>query len=886
MNGVTKTIRLAASAAFVLAALASLSAAAQSNAGAYRPSAAAKSQLTAAFRAPATGELAARLRLAPPDAEAIAALKSANARARLKRLDIGIGRDLPHALEAGSGALRWVGAPEGMAARWEVTSADARALRVALRFDRLPAGIEARFAGNGEPGVVYGPFTAMEIAAAGAAYWSPVLEGDTATIELFLPRGAAPDDLAVSLTQVSHLFVSPWDPKVEAIAKAAGACEVNFACRAAGDAALAQVGSSVARMAFVNDSGGSSLCTGTLLNPADGSFSPYFYSAAHCFATQSSASTLTTRWFYESGTCAGSTAGPADTQTVGGAVLLYANEDTDVLFVRLNNPPPPAVFYAGWDAATVSPGAAVTAIHHPQGDLKKISFGTIAGFDAAPPFTGSFVRVQWNAVATGVVEPGSSGSALFTGTGSGLRVRGGLLGGDSSCTAPASELFDVYSRLDLAFPFIAQYLSPAAAPALGANALANPGFESGAASWTQSSTAGSILISGDASQARSGSGSAGLGGVNGATDTLYQVLTIPAGAARLQFYYRVTTAETTTSQRFDVLTVSINDPASGNTLQVLGTLSNLDRTSAWVRSPVYDVSLFGNRTVRLQFRAVADVSLVTSFRVDDITLNGTLATAAGNHTALWYKASESGWGINVNHQGDIAFATLFTYASTGAPMWLVMPAGLRQGGASTFMGTLYRTTGPPFNADPFTPIGAANITEVGTMTANFDGASAVLSYNVGTAYVTKAIEKQVFGAAAANCQGTAGSRASATNYQDLWWNRAESGWGLNLTHQGNTLFGTLFTYAATGQGLWLVMPAGVRQPDGSFQGALYRTTGPAFNAVPFTPIGAGNITEVGTMRLRFSSGETGTLDYSVDGASVTKAIERQVFSSPTPACSG
>ena len=31
----------------------------------------------------------------------------------------------------------------------------------------------------------------------------------------------------------------------------------------------------------------------------------------------------------------------------------------------------------------------------------------------------------------------------------------------------------------------------------------------------------------------------------------------------------------------------------------------------------------------------------------------------------------------------------------------------------------------------------------------------------------------------------------ATEYTDLWWNPAESGWGLTITHQGNVLFLTI-----------------------------------------------------------------------------------------------
>ena len=257
---------------------------------------------------------------------------------------------------------------------------------------------------------------------------------------------------------------------------------------------------------------------------------------------------------------------------------------------------------------------------------------------------------------------------------------------------------------------------------------------------------------------------------------------------------------------------------------------------------------------------------------------------AGNHTALWWNPSESGWGINFNHQGDIVFGTLFTYDASGNPMWLVMSNGARQSG-ETFMGTLYRTTGPAFNADPFTPIGAANLSTVGTMSVTFTGDSAALLYSVNGVSVAKGLQKQVYGMRAADCQSTTSDRASATNYQDLWWNAAESGWGVNVTHQGDILFATLFTYDTTGQGLWLVMSAGTRQTDGSYLGDLYRTTGPAFNANPFTPIGPSNLRTVGTMQFRFSSGIAGTLTYTVDGITVTKAITRQVFAAAVPACS-
>lgn len=254
-------------------------------------------------------------------------------------------------------------------------------------------------------------------------------------------------------------------------------------------------------------------------------------------------------------------------------------------------------------------------------------------------------------------------------------------------------------------------------------------------------------------------------------------------------------------------------------------------------------------------------------------------------TSLWWNPNESGWGLNLNQQGSLMFATLFTYDSSRAPMWLVMSGGALQADGVSFTGDLFRTTGPAFNANPFTPIGPSNVTRVGSMTVSFSEANAgVLRYDVNGVQVTKSMQRQVYGTSAANCLPTGESRVSATNYQDLWWNPAESGWGVNLTHQDNTLFATLFTYEAGGNGVWLVMSAGVRQLDGSYLGDLYKVSGSAFNATPFVPTSLADITQVGTMRVRFADGNNGTLTYTVNGASVTKSITRQEFSTPVSAC--
>ena len=407
------------------------------------------------------------VRLDAPAAATLDLIKRANGMAITKRLQIGIGRDVPETAERHSDALTWLPVPGGWAAHWSVTSTAAKALRVGLETDGTAPSLEIRFAGSASRDRVYGPFTGADLlASAGKAYWSPVLEGDTATVELYVAGDKVPSGLSVALAQVSHLLASPADPQAEAQLKIgeSGSCEVNVICRAATDAALAFTEKAVARMTFQIGSS-TFLCTGTLLNAVDGAFTPYFYTANHCIGDQATASTLTTHWFYESTACSANLLSPSYTQLPGGATLLFRDGLIDASFMRLNRAPPAGVTFAGWDANPMATGTPMLGIHHPAGDLKKVSLATMGGY-TVPSILGTtiaFIQSNWNSLATGVTEGGSSGSGIFTNAGSDYLLRGGLLGGPSSCTASAAARFDWYSRFDLAFPSIQQFL--AAAPA-------------------------------------------------------------------------------------------------------------------------------------------------------------------------------------------------------------------------------------------------------------------------------------------------------------------------------------------------------------------------------------------------------------------------------------
>ena len=258
-----------------------------------------------------------------------------------------------------------------------------------------------------------------------------------------------------------------------------------------------------------------------------------------------------------------------------------------------------------------------------------------------------------------------------------------------------------------------------------------------------------------------------------------------------------------------------------------------------------------------------------------------------NVQGLWWRSpafSESGWGINLTQQGETLFATWFTYDTDGSGLWLVMSNGLKTGDAA-WTGTLYRTTGPAFSANPWNPLQVAP-TPVGSATFTFsDGNNGTFAYAVNGVTQSKPIMREVFASPVPTCV-VGETLAASSNYSDLWWRSpafSESGWGINITHQGDVLFATWFTYDANGKGLWLVMSNGAKTGARSYSGTLYRTTGPAFSANPWNPLQV-MATPAGTATFTFNDASSGTFAYTVDGISQSKPIMREVFATPPTVC--
>lgn len=194
-----------------------------------------------------------------------------------------------------------------------------------------------------------------------------------------------------------------------------------------------------------------------------------------------------------------------------------------------------------------------------------------------------------------------------------------LNGNNESCTVAAPAATTYYVRLKgySAFSGVTLKATWQGQSTGGQQLLLNSGFESGATSWT--GTAGAITTAGTIA-ARTGSYKVLLNGA-GTTNTDYvqQTVTIPATAAtaKLSFYVRITSAETTTSTAYDTLKTQI---ISNGVTTTLGTLSNLSKNTGYALV-TYDLAAFKGKSVTVKFLGYEDSSYQTTFVIDDTALN-------------------------------------------------------------------------------------------------------------------------------------------------------------------------------------------------------------------------------------------------------------------------
>ncbi|MCF6241914.1 MAG: T9SS type A sorting domain-containing protein [Bacteroidales bacterium] len=269
------------------------------------------------------------------------------------------------------------------------------------------------------------------------------LTGEDIILELNVPKGV--DFGVFELSGIIHDYKNAFGKKLKS-AKASGSCNVNVNCPEGAN--WQNEKRSVVKYTFVSG-GYTYMCTGALINNTRKDATPYLLTANHCVSSQTVAQTAVFIFNYESELCNG-TIGPTN-QTISASDLIAATTagDLDFTLLKLSTSPPVeyGVYFSGWNRSTTAASNTVT-IHHPSGDIKKISMD----YDA--PVTGNYgsgyiTNSHWQILAwdLGTTEGGSSGSPLYD---ENHHIVGDLTGGEASCY---NNVNDYYAKFDMSWDY-------------------------------------------------------------------------------------------------------------------------------------------------------------------------------------------------------------------------------------------------------------------------------------------------------------------------------------------------------------------------------------------------------------------------------------------------
>lgn len=259
-----------------------------------------------------------------------------------------------------------------------------------------------------------GPYTSKNNNEYGT-HGSWLVEGDQIIIELNEPADAV-NSSKLKAGSVIHGYRSK--SLTERNIGDSGPCNVNTICSDGDDFRnqIKGVGMIVT---------GPTLCSGALINNTALDKKPYVLTAEHCLNTQLSSWVFRFNW--ESSTCTNNNVPSAD--VINGAVERAANVDTDVALVEMLAPVPDNydLYWLGWDKTDQAPNG-VVAVHHPNGDCKKISSDNSAPTKATYNSADCWRVGNWD---SGTTEGGSSGGPLISNQG---YIIGQLFGGTAACS--------------------------------------------------------------------------------------------------------------------------------------------------------------------------------------------------------------------------------------------------------------------------------------------------------------------------------------------------------------------------------------------------------------------------------------------------------------------
>jgi len=288
---------------------------------------------------------------------------------------------------------------------------------------------------------IAGPFTHNHTHSSGV-YATELIYDDITVLEYFHPNYQALEP-QIKINNIAYAY--------KALGGGSDYCQVNANCPEGDD--WDDQKKSTCRIQIVNGFS-VGLCSGSMINNTSNNCTPYVLSADHCFSGGSiSASSLNQCVFYFNyltPSCANSSPG---SDAITGCSLVSnsggqgSSGDSDFFLVELNQEPDFDPFYAGWNRSN-SPSSSGVSLHHPSGDVMKISTYTntlqsTGGLGWGGNNTTHW-GVNWSQTETnwGVTEGGSSGSPIFD---SNKLIVGKLTGGSSYCNTPNNS--DIYGKI-------------------------------------------------------------------------------------------------------------------------------------------------------------------------------------------------------------------------------------------------------------------------------------------------------------------------------------------------------------------------------------------------------------------------------------------------------
>jgi len=280
----------------------------------------------------------------------------------------------------------------------------------------------------------------------GAHFSTEVITGDELVLEYWVPAGESQNP-EIEIEGVSYVFREghTFAPRNASENGASDNCHVNVNCPEGSGWSDQRRG--VAKIYVVEGNMGG-LCTGSLINNTSQDCRNFFLTAQHCGSGASAANFNQWQFYFnfESSNCSNlsnAQANNVDNQVRIGCTKRATSADnsningSDFLLVEFNTAIPTSynVFYNGWDRNNTA-ATSGTSIHHPSGDIKKLSTfsSTLQNSNWTGTPLGSHWRVVWASTTSGhgVTEPGSSGSPIFNQS---KRIVGDLSGGSSYCNS-------------------------------------------------------------------------------------------------------------------------------------------------------------------------------------------------------------------------------------------------------------------------------------------------------------------------------------------------------------------------------------------------------------------------------------------------------------------